>query len=175
MLLKFATMLKDSPSLLNGNITVLNDPRILPVGYFLRKTKINELPQLFNVIFGDLSLVGPRPLTPDTFDYYSPGSQQIIHSVRPGLSGIGSIIFRDEENILQDIRDPKLFYRAYIAPYKEQLEIWFVNNKSFKLYLQIILLTVLKVIFKNNQFVWQMWDDLPRPTKELKMLDGSRL
>ena len=77
-LLKFATMLKDSPNIGTGTVTMKNDSRILPVGKFLRKTKINELPQLLNILFGDMSVIGPRPLTPQTFKSYSFNIQETI-------------------------------------------------------------------------------------------------
>ena len=91
-LFKFATMLKDSPNIGSGTLTIKNDPRILPVGKLLRKTKINELPQLLNIFFGDMSLIGPRPLAIQNFNSYSKEIQNTITLVRPGLSGIGSII-----------------------------------------------------------------------------------
>ena len=99
-LFKFATMLKDSPNIGTGTVTMKNDPRVLPVGKFLRKTKINELPQLLNILFGQMSIIGPRPLTIQTFSAYSVDTQNIIKQVRPGLSGVGSIIFRGEEEIM---------------------------------------------------------------------------
>ena len=101
-LIKFATMLKDSPQTGTGSITVRNDPRVLPVGRILRKTKINELPQLLNVLAGDMSVIGPRPLTKNHFNHYPPNLRKLIGSVRPGLSGVGSIVFRDEERLLSD-------------------------------------------------------------------------
>jgi lipopolysaccharide/colanic/teichoic acid biosynthesis glycosyltransferase len=109
-LLKFATMLKNSPNLGTGELTVHNDPRVLPVGRFLRKSKINELPQLLNVLLGDMSLVGPRPQTPRCFAAFPQEAQNRIMQVRPGLSGIGSILFRGEEKILQHAADPEAFY-----------------------------------------------------------------
>ena len=90
-LYKFATMLKASPNMGTGTVTVKNDPRILPMGHFLRKTKINELPQLLNILSGDMSVVGPRPQTQRCFDAFLPASQKAIIQVRPGLSGIGSL------------------------------------------------------------------------------------
>ena len=96
-LLKFATMLRNSPTIGAGEITVKNDPRVLPFGRFLRKTKINELPQLFNILLGHISMVGPRPMVPNTFLKYSSEAQSELKKVKPGLTGIGSIIFRDEE------------------------------------------------------------------------------
>ena len=100
-------MLKDSPNIGSGTLTIKNDPRILPVGKLLRKTKINELPQLLNIFFGDMSLIGPRPLAIQNFNSYSKEIQNTITLVRPGLSGIGSIIFRNEEEIIDE---KKFFY-----------------------------------------------------------------
>ena len=98
-LFKFATMLKASPSIGTGTVTLKDDPRVLPFGQFLRKTKINELPQLLNILMGHMSIIGPRPQTQRCFDAFPKGSQNEIIKVRPGLSGIGSIVFRAEENI----------------------------------------------------------------------------
>ena len=92
-LYKFATMLKNNPNIGTGTITVKGDPRVLPVGKVLRKSKINELPQLLNVLRGDMSVIGPRPLTAQTFGSYSAATQAVVREVRPGLSGVGSIIF----------------------------------------------------------------------------------
>ena len=111
-LFKFATMLKNSPNIGTGTITVSNDSRVLPVGRVLRKTKINELPQLLNVLIGEMSIIGPRPLTQNHFAHYAPEAREIISSVRPGLSGVGSIVFRDEERLLSDKEDPKNYYRT---------------------------------------------------------------
>ena len=145
--IKFATMVKNSPNIGTGTLTIKNDPRVLPVGRFLRKSKINELPQLWNVLIGDMSLIGPRPLTLDSFASYTLEGQNTISSVRPGLSGLASIVFRNEENILLGKMNPKRYYREIIAPSKEGLEIWFVENKSVSLYYRLILATVIAVIF----------------------------
>ncbi|MEI7994676.1 MAG: sugar transferase [Methylococcaceae bacterium] len=99
-----------------GTVTVKNDPRILPIGQFLRKSKINELPQLLNILYGYMSVVGPRPQAPRCFEAFSADVQSQIVKVRPGLSGIGSIIFRDEENLLHGASDPVIFYDTVIAP-----------------------------------------------------------
>ena len=90
---KFATMLKASPSLSTGSLTLRNDPRLMPMGRFLRQTKINELPQLMNVLLGSMSLVGPRPLMEVDFKKFPPEVQEKIYRSRPGITGIGSIIF----------------------------------------------------------------------------------
>jgi lipopolysaccharide/colanic/teichoic acid biosynthesis glycosyltransferase len=121
---KFATMLKASPNLSGGLHTTRGDPRVLPVGGFLRKTKINELPQLVNILKGDMSIVGPRPLVDKTFDPYPEHVKARIYNVRPGLTGIGSIVFRDEEDLLSNCEgDPKEFYARHISPYKGELEL----------------------------------------------------
>ncbi len=89
-------MLKASPSLAGGLHTTRKDPRLMPMGGFLRKTKINELPQIINILKGDMSIIGPRPLVDKTFDPYPEHVKAIIYNVKPGLAGIGSIVFRDE-------------------------------------------------------------------------------
>ena len=119
-LLKFATMIKNSPKIGAGEITLPNDPRVLPVGKFLRKTKINELPQIWNILNGQMSIVGPRPMVPNTFLKYPDTDKKIIMKIKPGLTGIGSIIFRDEEAIISSVtnEDIHVFYKRVIAPYK---------------------------------------------------------
>lgn len=166
-LLKFATMLKNSPNIGTGTITVNNDPRILPVGAFLRKTKINELPQLLNILGGSMSVVGPRPLTPETFNYYPTEIQKKITSVRPGLSGVGSIIFRNEEQIISQNLDAKSFYKQTIAPYKGRLEEWFATKSSTKVYFQVIYVTLWLIIFPSSKIAWKIFPDIPKCPKNL--------
>jgi lipopolysaccharide/colanic/teichoic acid biosynthesis glycosyltransferase len=164
-LLKFATMLKNSPNIGAGEITIHNDPRVLPVGKFLRKTKLNELPQLFNIILGDMSLVGPRPMVPNTYANYPKEAQFILNKVRPGLTGIGSIFFRDEEKFLVNKKNPMDFYQEHIIPYKSDLEIWYVTNNSIVLYFKIILITAWVVIFSKSRIAEKMFNKIPkRPT-----------
>ena len=167
-LLKFATMLKDSPNLGTGTVTMKGDPRVLPVGKFLRKSKINELPQLLNIFFGDMSVIGPRPLTAQTFGSYSDITQTIIKQVRPGLSGVGSIIFRGEEDIMHGATASVAFYHNVIAPYKGALEEWFVSNKGIYIYFMAIFTTVWAVLFPKTKVVWIVFKGLPRPPEELK-------
>jgi len=162
-LYKFATMLKDSPNLGTGTVTAKNDPRILPMGQFLRKSKINELPQLINILRGDMSIVGPRPQTQRCFDAFLPQSQKAIIQVRPGLSGIGSIIFRDEEAMLHGQVDLVQFYDKEIAPYKGALEEWYVANQGLWLYLMLIGLTAWVVICPKSKAVWKAFPTLPKP------------
>lgn len=167
-LYKFATMLKDSPNIGTRTITTKEDPRVLPVGKFLRKTKINELPQLMNIFFGHMSVIGPRPLTPETFESYSIDIKEIIKSVKPGLSGIGSIIFRDEEEIMDGEMATIDFYNNTIAPYKGSLEIWFVSNKSLYIYFVAIFITIWAVINPKSKIAWKLFSNLPKPPKELR-------
>lgn len=167
-LFKFATMLKDSPNIGTGTVTMKEDPRVLPVGKFLRKTKINELPQLLNILLGDMSVIGPRPLTSQTFVSYSAETQEIIKKVRPGLSGIGSIIFRGEEEIMHGSSASVDFYSNIIAPYKGSLEEWFVNNKGIYIYFLAIFITIWAVISPRTKIAWRVFKNLPEPPVELK-------
>ena len=167
-LFKFATMLKNSPNIGTGTVTMRDDSRVLPVGKFFRKTKINELPQLLNIFFGDMSFIGPRPLTSQTFGAYSENIQSLIQQVRPGLSGIGSIIFRGEEEIMHGTKASVDFYANVIAPYKGMLEEWFVLNKSLYIYFVAIFVTVWVVLIPNTTIVWSVFKGLPEPPTELK-------
>lgn len=173
-LYKFATMLKDSPNIGTGTVTMKNDSRVLPVGRFLRKTKINELPQLLNIFFGDMSVIGPRPLTNQTFCSYTNDIQEIVKKVRPGLSGVGSIIFRDEEEIMYGASASVDFYDNIIAPYKGSLEEWFVLNKGIKIYFLAIFITVWAVLFPNTRIAWMIFKNLPEPPNELRGILGYK-
>jgi lipopolysaccharide/colanic/teichoic acid biosynthesis glycosyltransferase len=167
-LFKFATMLKDSPSMGSGTVTMKNDPRVLPAGKFLRKTKINELPQLLNVFFGHMSLIGPRPQTPRCFDIFPDEIKNIIAQVKPGLSGIGPIVFRGEEDILDGHSGTLDFYDNIIGPYKGKVEAWYVEKKGLILYFFLILLTLWVVLFPKSDLVWRLFKDLPSPPDVLK-------
>ena len=169
-LLKFATMLKDSPSIGSGTVTLKNDPRVLPFGKFLRKTKINELPQLFNILFGDMSVVGPRPQTRRCFEVFPKDLQPIISSVRPGLSGLGPVVFRDEENILSENSKSVDFYDQVIAPYKGDVEAYYIKVIGMFSYFKIIFLTLWVVIFPKSGAVWKVFPKIPKPPEELKSL-----
>jgi lipopolysaccharide/colanic/teichoic acid biosynthesis glycosyltransferase len=160
-LYKFATMLKNSPNLGTGTVTVKNDPRVLPMGRFLRKTKINELPQLLNILIGDMSLVGPRPQTQRCFDAFPASSQTQIMKVRPGLSGVGSIVFRDEEELMHASVEPEKFYDTVIMPYKGALEEWYVANQGLRTYLMCIVITAWVVLFPKSSIMKQVFPTLP--------------
>ena len=168
-LLKFVTMLRDSPNIGSGEITISNDPRVLPMGKFLRKSKINELPQLWNILIGDMSVVGPRPMVPNTYANYPAAAQEILNTVRPGLTGIGSIIFRNEERLLDGREDPIGFYNENITPFKSELEIWFVQNNSFWLYIKAIFVTAWVVVFPTSKIAGSVFSGIPRLPESLKI------
>ena len=157
---KFATMLKNSPNIGTGEITLRNDPRVTRFGKFLRISKINELPQIINVFTGDMSIVGPRPLMEVSFKLYTSEVQQIIYNSKPGMTGIASILFRDEEKLLSDAGDPRAMY-ASIYPYKAALEIWYQQHASTYTDIMIIFLTAWSIICPQNKLVKKIFKDLP--------------
>ena len=159
---KFATMLKNSANIGSKTITVRNDPRILPFGRFLRKTKLNELPQLINILKGDMSIVGPRPLVKRGFDNYTPTVRNYIIRLKPGLSGIGSVIFRDEEHYISQVKETRLFYQTTLFPYKEKLEIWYYQHRSLYVDMMIIFLTIWVIIFPKSRLVYKIFPTLPQ-------------
>jgi len=162
-ILKFATMLKNSPNMGSGLITLRNDPRVTPVGKFLRMTKINELPQVFNVLLGDMSIVGPRPLVDKTFSAYPQNVQSRVYHCKPGITGVGSIVFRDEEALMSMTKiPPQEFYQKIIAPYKGELELWYQEHQSVWVDLAIIFLTGWVVLFPKSQLVFRIFKNLPK-------------
>jgi lipopolysaccharide/colanic/teichoic acid biosynthesis glycosyltransferase len=166
---KFATMLKASPSLGTGLHTTRKDPRLMPMGNFLRKTKINELPQIINILKGDMSIVGPRPLVDKTFDPYPDHVKEAIYNVKPGLTGIGSIVFRDEEKLLSSTSLPvEVFYKNHISPYKGELELWYQKHLSFYTDMMLMFLTAWVIVVKDSDLVYRVFKDLPERPEELR-------
>jgi lipopolysaccharide/colanic/teichoic acid biosynthesis glycosyltransferase len=162
-ILKFATMVKNSPNIGSKDLTMRNDPRVTPVGRFLRKSKINELPQLINILTGDMSFTGPRPLTKSGFDRYSDEMKASVYNVKPGLTGIGSIIFRDEEFfIAKSNLSPEECYRTVILPYKGTLEVWYQQHRNFYTDLMIMFLTAWHVLFPKSKLVHKVFPSLPK-------------
>lgn len=166
MIFKFATMMKNSSKMKGGYITVKNDSRLTFMGGFLRKSKINELPQLLNIFLGHMSVVGPRPVMRVSFESYPKNIQKVIYNVKPGLTGIGSIIFRDEEEIITKTEsaggDIWSFYKKVIYPFKGKLEIWYQENKSFTLDLYLIIITAWVIFFPNSKIYEKWFSDLPK-------------
>jgi lipopolysaccharide/colanic/teichoic acid biosynthesis glycosyltransferase len=164
-ILKFATMLLNSPNMAGGIMTTKKDPRITPMGGFLRKSKINELPQLFNILLGDMSFVGPRPVMQLSFDAYPEAVKEVIYNVKPGLTGIGSIVFRDEEELISNIKEKGLdtwdFYSNKLYPFKGKLEIWYQSNQSFSTDFKIIVITAWVILNSNSTIVYKTFKSLP--------------
>lgn len=166
--MKFATMLRNSPNMAGGVLTQKDDPRILPMGKFLRKTKINELPQLLNIFVGQMSVIGPRPQAKAHYDLYSDEVKAAIDTVAPGLSGLGSVAFRDEEDMLNAVADRDHFHDTVIAPYKGALEVWFVQHRTLGVYFNLIWLTVLAVLKPSSKGWRRAFKDLPPVPVELE-------
>ena len=163
MIYKFATMVKNSPNIGTGDVTLRNDPRVTKAGKFLRESKLNELPQLFNIFMGDISVIGPRPLMRAGFNRYSLNFQNSVYNVKPGLTGIGSIVFRDEESILTESElTPHECYKEIILPYKGELEIWYQTNCSLFLDLQLIFMTAWVIVFSETRLYEKWFKDLPK-------------
>jgi lipopolysaccharide/colanic/teichoic acid biosynthesis glycosyltransferase len=162
-IIKFATMLKNSLQIGTGAITLRNDPRVTQVGKYLRKTKMNELPQVINVLLGDMSMVGPRPLVQSTFDAYSEQVKSSIYKSKPGITGVGSIIFRDEEKLISSSpEEPAVYYKKIIAPYKGEVELWYNHRKSILTDLKILFITGWVIFFPDSELIYSWFKDLPK-------------
>ena len=158
---KFATMQKDSPNIGTGEITLRNDSRVTKFGRLLRISKINELPQIINVFKGDMSIVGPRPLMTVSFSLYSDEVKKLIYESKPGITGIGSLIFRDEEKLVSEAADPRAMYNS-IYPYKGQLELWYRKHRTVLIDFKIIFLTAWSIIFPLNNLASSFFKNLPQ-------------
>lgn len=159
-ILKFATMLRNSPQIGSGAITIRKDPRVTRVGRFLRSSKINELPQLINVLKGEMSIVGPRPLMKIGYELYPPEIRNLVFDNRPGITGIGSIVFKDEEKIVSGSENPWQAYKR-IFPYKVKLEVWYLHRKSLTTDLKIIFITGWSLFFPHHRLTNKFFYGLP--------------
>lgn len=137
---KFRTMVVDAPSR-GGQITVGEDPRVTRVGRFLRKTKLDELPQLFNVFLGEMSFVGPRPEVPKYVEMFRNDYEEVLR-VRPGITDLASLKYRDESTLLGQAPDPEQMYVAQVLPDKIALAKEYIRQASLRYDLWIILRTV---------------------------------
>lgn len=141
---KFRTMIVNAEA--SGlKITVGRDPRITSIGHFLRKTKLDELPQLIDVLMGAMSLVGPRPEVPEYVQYYTNEVKAIVLSVRPGITDWASIKMIDENDILARASDPQQAYIQQILPEKLAYAVRYVQTRSLRLDVYLILLTISKI------------------------------
>lgn len=144
-IMKFRTMTANAPSQ-GAQITVGTDPRITPIGAVLRRYKLDELPQLLNVIKGDMSLVGPRPETPDYVALYPPDERREIFRVRPGITDNASIIFSSESELLGLADNPLDYYANVILPKKRALYLDYARNRSLFGDIEIIWRTILVIL-----------------------------
>jgi lipopolysaccharide/colanic/teichoic acid biosynthesis glycosyltransferase len=139
-ILKFRTMVVGADKM-GGPSTASDDPRLTRVGKWLRKYKLDELPQLINVLAGEMSLVGPRPEVPSEVEAYSPEERELL-TVRPGITDWASLRFRDEGQVLKGSLEPHQTYREKIRPEKIRLGLQYVHERSFRTDLQILLETI---------------------------------
>ena len=138
----------------NGvNSTSLNDARITPVGYKIRKYKLDEFTQLWNVLIGDMSLVGPRPNVLADTNLYTNVERKLL-TVRPGITDFSSIVFSDEGKILENKKDPDLAYHQLIRPWKSRLGLIYIQNQSLLLDVKIIIYTLIAIISKQRALNW---------------------
>jgi len=129
--------------------TSAKDPRITPLGHFIRKYKLDELPELWNVFWGSMSLVGPRPNVKRETDLYTEVERGLL-SVKPGITDISSIVFSDENEILKDSKDPDIDYNQLIRPWKSRLGLLYVANRSVVLDIKLIVLTAVAIISRER-------------------------
>ena len=167
-LIKFVTMVPGAEHMPGGSITHTRDPRISRVGRTLRRTKINELPQLWNVLRGHMSIVGPRPVTQAGHMKYGESGRRKLSQMAPGITGIGSIMLFNEEELISAIPgDPHQYHDEVIKPYKVELEHWFFRHQSIGLYLQVIVCTLLTLLH-GRPTVRPSWRDLPLAPQRLR-------
>ena len=139
-ILKFRTMTADSSH--QSEITIGRDARITPIGSFLRKTKIDELPQLINVLKGDMNLVGPRPELPEFVRKYSAAAREVVLSVEPGLTDFASIRYRDESQLLEGVDNPLEYYERILIPRKLRYSRFYIRRAGIRLDIYVIWLTI---------------------------------
>ena len=130
-----------------------NDTRITPIGHKIRKYKLDELIQLWNVLIGDMSLVGPRPNVKDETDLYTNVEKELF-SVRPGITDFSSIVFSDEGDILKEKDNPDLAYNQLIRPWKSRLGLIYIKNQSFLLDIKMIIYTLVAIFSKQRALNW---------------------
>ena len=145
---KYRSMVVDAEKL-GPSSTVLNDPRINKIGQWIRTNKLDELPQLLNVLIGDMSFVGPRPQVKWAVDLYTP-EERLILSVRPGITDFASIKFSNESELLKYTSDPDKAYMKLIHPHKTQLAIHYIKKQSFLLDVKLIMETVICILKKKR-------------------------
>ena len=157
---KLRTMSRNKQS--KSPITSYNDNRINLFGRFLRFSKIDELPQFFNILNGDLSFVGPMPMLPEVYFFYSDKTREKLNTIRPGVTGIGSIIFRNESDLFKKVKGShERFYKDNIAPAKADLELWYTKNSSFIIDFKILILTFVAILYGKVKSLKRHFKNLP--------------
>ena len=144
---KFRSMRTDFDKDAKGIQVKGSSNAITPIGKIIRKTKLDELPQLFNILMGDMSFIGPRPELPRRLKYYSERDKGIF-KVRSGISSPASIVFSDEEYLMNQVKDPEEFYIEQIMPYKIDLNLYYVETRNFWNDIYLIIATFLKILNK---------------------------
>jgi len=140
---KFRSMVANADKI-GSDLTKYGDNRITGIGKFLRKTKIDELPNLIDVLKGDMSIVGPRPESPSYTQYYDERQKKALH-VRPGITGLAQLQNRREELKLKDQADPDTYYIHELMPKKLEIDLYYVENRNFLMDIKIILKTVFHI------------------------------
>jgi lipopolysaccharide/colanic/teichoic acid biosynthesis glycosyltransferase len=150
--------------------TGANDRRITPVGHFIRRFKLDELTQLWNVLLGDMSLVGPRPNVKRETDLYTPVERGLLR-VKPGVTDISSIVFADEGDILKDQADPDIAYNQLIRPGKSLLGLFYIEHRSLRMDVRLCWLTAVAILSRDRALdgVQQLLRELgaPLPLREM--------
>lgn len=151
LMMKLRSMIKNADK--SGvDSTSANDLRITPVGHFIRRYKLDELTQLWNVLKGDMSLVGPRPNVKRETDLYTVSEKKLL-IVKPGITDFASIVFSDEGDILKDKEDPDIAYNQLIRPGKGYLGLFYIENRSFLLDVRLCFLTILAILSRQKALV----------------------
>ncbi|AXI04271.1 sugar transferase [Aquirhabdus parva] len=165
-ILKFRTMYHESTGL---NITASSDSRITRVGRILRKTKLDEIPQLLNVLKGEMSIVGPRPEVLSHLPYYDQEAKKIIFAYRPGITDLASLLYIHEERLLAESNDPLKTYFEVILPEKNRLRVRHLVQESFLFDIKVFIWTGLKILLRNHMPVIDCPEDVKR-TPPLKVM-----
>ena len=156
-----------------SSLTLSNDSRITPLGHFIRKTKIDEFPQFVNIIRGELSFVGPRALMPKIHKDYTKGVKTELSKIRPGVTGLATVVFRNEAQLLadSDYTDEHQFYKEVIGPAKGAIEMIYTQNQSFILDLTILIVTVWQIFRPESLlgYKWLIYRGYMRPKEHPKL------
>ena len=155
--------------------TGANDRRITPVGHFIRRYKLDELTQLWNVLKGDMSLVGPRPNVKRETDLYTPAERRLL-DVKPGITDFASIVFSDEGDILKDQADPDIAYNQLIRPGKGHLGLFYIEHRSLWLDIRLCWLTAIAIVSRERALrgVTQILRNLSAPAALIEIASRAK-